>query len=261
MLRLVQLSLLLLLLVDRRDGRSVAGDDDRCGGHSGDGYNRQDGSFDLQRLRVGDAGVAVAALLLLLLLQLVRDDHLGCAFLGDALTLLVLVLLLLLLLLLLMVQHRVGRGDVDHRDAARLVRLTGLLLEHELLQDVTLAGLAAGGGLDQLAGGLILLVGLLDELLLQLLDRLLLLLVHGLGVLLVLLLLLLLLLMLLERVLLLELLNGGLLLKQRLLLLNLLLLLLLLGLLLLLSVLDLLLKLQLLLLVGSQHRLDVQHGR
>lgn len=102
-----------LLLMDWGDGRSVAGDYNWGGGHSGDGNDGQNRTFNLQRLRVRYADVPFAALLLLLLLllllrQLVRNDHLGCSLLANGLTSLrlLLTLLLLLLLLLVVLKHR-----------------------------------------------------------------------------------------------------------------------------------------------------------
>lgn len=166
--------------------------------------------------------------------------------------------LLTLLLLLMVLQHRIRRSHIDHRNTTRLVSLSRLLLKHKLLQDVAsgLATRCSRSRLNELTGGWIglahklagsgllgLLVRLLDELLLQLLNLLL-----GLCALLVLLLLL-------KSVLLVQLLKSSLLLEQNLLVLLLLLRLLLLG------SLDLLLQLQLLLLIGGQHRLNVQHRR
>lgn len=101
-----------LLLMDWGDGRSVAGDYNWGGGHSGDGNDGQNRTLNLQRLRVRHADVAFATLLLLLLLlllrQLVRNDHLGCSLLANGLTSLrlLLTLLLLLLLLLVVLKHR-----------------------------------------------------------------------------------------------------------------------------------------------------------
>lgn len=129
-------------MMDGGNGRSIARYNYRGGCHSGDGYYRENSSFNLQRLGLGNACTIPC------LGKLVGNDHLGCALLSDSLCMLLLLMLLLLLLLLMLLNHRLGGSNIDHRNTG-LMRLP-LLLENKLLQDVTRLG--TGSCLNHLPG-------------------------------------------------------------------------------------------------------------
>lgn len=107
------MKLILLLLMNRRNRCSITRNHNRSRGHSGNRHHRQNCPLNLQRLRVRNADIPISTLLLTLLLllrQLIRNNHLSRTLLSQSLTLNLRLLLprltLLLLLLLLMVQHR-----------------------------------------------------------------------------------------------------------------------------------------------------------